>query len=407
MICFEIKKIFSKTISRISLIVLLFSLVISCYFAITNITYIDNRGVSHTGIAAARNLRKEKQRWEGVLDKAALQAVIDEYRKVNEEYPIRQGDYTANLLHDSKVQGFSEIKDMINMGFCEFRDFNYYRIDSVSKDEVGKLYQNREKSLEKWLSSEETEDLFNKKEKAFLLERYHQMKTPLYYEDYDGWKSALHYAQTIVMLVMLVSAFLVSGIFPNEFSWKADSIFFSTKYGRDRGTRAKLIAGLIVVTAIYWMIIALYSVIVLGCLGFDGGNVMIQTGFWYWKSFYNITYMQLYLLTIVSGYIGTLFCLLLSMLISAKTHTAVVAVTIPFAILFLPLFLSNFHFLKGTLGVFPDQLLQINEIINIFNLYQIGGKIVGSIPIMMVIYPILSVTLLPIIYCTYHKTEIK
>ena len=151
MICFEIKKIFSKTISRISLIVLLFSLVISCYFAITNITYIDNRGVSHTGIAAARNLRKEKQRWEGVLDKAALQAVIDEYRKVNEEYPIRQGDYTANLLHDSKVQGFSEIKDMINMGFCEFRDFNYYRIDSVSKDEVGKLYENREKSLEKWL----------------------------------------------------------------------------------------------------------------------------------------------------------------------------------------------------------------------------------------------------------------
>ena len=146
MICFEIKKIFSKTISRISLIVLLFSLVISCYFAITNITYIDNRGVSHTGIAAARNLRKEKQRWEGVLDKAALQAVIDEYRKVNEEYPIRQGDYTANLLHDSKVQGFSEIKDMINMGFCEFRDFNYYRIDSVSKDEVGKLYENREKS---------------------------------------------------------------------------------------------------------------------------------------------------------------------------------------------------------------------------------------------------------------------
>ena len=117
---------------------------------------------------------KEKQRWEGVLDKAALQAVIDEYRKVNEEYRIRQGDYTANLLHDSKVQGFSEIKDMINMGFCEFRDFNYYRIDSVSKDEVGKLYENREKSLEKWLSSEETEDLFNKKENKEDSEKMHK-----------------------------------------------------------------------------------------------------------------------------------------------------------------------------------------------------------------------------------------
>lgn len=161
------------------------------------------------------------------------------------------------------------------------------------------------------------------------------------------------------------------------------------------------------VTVIYCMIIALYSIIVLGGLGFGGGNVMMQTGFWYWKSFYNITYVQLYILTIVAGYIVTLFCMLLSMLISAKTHTAVVAVAILFVILFLPLFLSNFRFLEGVFGLFPDQLLQINESINLFNLYQIGRKVVSSIPIMMVIYPILSVVLLPIIYLVYHKTEIK
>lgn len=89
---------------------LLFSLVISCYFAITNITYIDNRGVSHTGIAAARNLRKEKQRWEGVLDKAALQAVIHEYRKVNEEYPIRQGTIQPICYMIPKCKAFQKLK---------------------------------------------------------------------------------------------------------------------------------------------------------------------------------------------------------------------------------------------------------------------------------------------------------
>ena len=93
MIRYEIKKIFPKTICRISMIVLLLSLIISCYFAITNITYIDEQGVSHTGIAAARDLRTEKQKWEGTLDEEALQKVLDEYRKINEEYPIRQGDY--------------------------------------------------------------------------------------------------------------------------------------------------------------------------------------------------------------------------------------------------------------------------------------------------------------------------
>ena len=88
MIRYEIKKIFSKTICRISMIVLLLSLIISCYFAITNITYIDEQGVSHAGIAAARDLRTEKQKWEGTLDEEALQKVLDEYRKRNEEYPI-------------------------------------------------------------------------------------------------------------------------------------------------------------------------------------------------------------------------------------------------------------------------------------------------------------------------------
>lgn len=208
----------------------------------------------------------------------------------SEAYPIRPGDDSANLLHDSKVQGFSEIKDMINMGFCEFRDFNYYRIDSLSKEEVGQIYENRGNSLEKWLNSEDADGLFDENEKAFLIEQYSEMKAPLYYEDYDGWRSALSYAQTIIMLIMLVSAFLVSGIFSNEFSWKSDSIFFSTKYGRDKGTRTKIIAGFIVVSAIYFIVISLYSLVVLGCLGSQGGNVMIQTGFWHWKSFYNITY---------------------------------------------------------------------------------------------------------------------
>ena len=45
--------------------------------------------------------------------------------------------------------------------------------------------------------------------------------------------------------------------------------------------------------------------------------------------------------------------------------------------------------------------------INTFDLYHIGGKIVGSIPIMLVIYPILCVLMVPLMYHVYHKTEIK
>ena len=92
MIRYEIKKIFSKSISKVSLVVLLFSLLISCYFAITNVSFLDEQGKSHTGIEAARSLREEKQKWEGILDETALQDVMDEYKKISEEYPIRPGE---------------------------------------------------------------------------------------------------------------------------------------------------------------------------------------------------------------------------------------------------------------------------------------------------------------------------
>lgn len=90
------------------------------------------------------------------------------------------------------------------------------------------------------------------------------------------------------------------------------------------------------------------------------------------------------------GYVGTLFILLLTMLVSAKTHATVVAVTLPFIIIFIQSFLGEFPNLTDVLGLLPDQFLQI-----------------PSVPILMTMYPILCVVLLPIMYHVYHRTEIK
>ena len=109
---------------------------------------------------------------------------------------------------------------------------------------------------------------------------------------------------------------------------------------------------------------------------------------------------------IVGGYVGTLFILLLTMLVSAKTHATVVAVTIPFIMIFIQSFLGEFPNLTDILGLLPDQLLQMNMAANTFVLYEIGGNVVPSIPILMMIYPVLCIVLLPIMYHVYHRTEI-
>ena len=75
--------------------------------------------------------------------------------------------------------------------------------------------------------------------------------------------------------------------------------------------------------------------------------------------------------------------------------------------IFIPSFFGGFPNLTGVLGLLPDQLLQMNMAANTFVLYEIGGNVVPSIPILMTIYPFLCVVLLPIMYHVYYRTEIK
>ncbi|MDO4275648.1 MAG: ABC transporter permease [Eubacteriales bacterium] len=407
MIRFEIKKIFSKTVNKIGLVVLLAALIVTCYFAISSMSYVDEAGNTHVGITAARNLRDKKLEWTGVLTEDVFQEVIRQNRLVNEAYPNDPADIQKSEIGYSKKQGFSDIRDLINSGFSDFREYNYYRADSVSEDEVGRVYENRTLNLEKWLNSEEAKDKFSEKEKTFLISQYEKLKTPIYYKYMGGWDAALKYATTIIMLAVLILSFFVSGIFSNEFQWKSDSVFFSARYGRDKGVLSKIAAGLTVITGIYWLVMLVYSVVILSVAGVDGANCVIQTGWTFWKSFYNITYLQAYLLTVVGGYVGALFILSVSMLVSAKTHTIVLAVTIPFVLIFIQSFLGGFTALSDVLGLLPDQLLQINMAIKTFNLYEIGGKVVGSVPIILTVYSILFCAILPVLYLVYRKTEIK
>lgn len=209
------------------------------------------------------------------------------------------------------------------------------------------------------------------------------------------------------MLSVLILGFMVSGIFSSEFNLKADAIFFATRLGRNEAIKSKILAGFCVVTGVYWFLILLYSAIVLVSLGAGGADCAIQTGFGGWKSFYNITFFQEYLLTVFGGYLGSLFILTLSMLVSAKTYSTVLAVAIPFILLFIPSFLSGFSAISKILGILPDQLLQMNMAVKYFNLYQFGGKVVGGVPIILTVYLVLYILICPLLYNVYRRAESK
>ncbi|MDC7292695.1 ABC transporter permease [Butyrivibrio sp. DSM 10294] len=407
MVRFEIKKIFSRAGGKLALLLLFIILVIVSVFAVRYVDYTDENGNNTYGFQAVRLLRERKSEWSGYLTEDVFAAVIKENAAIEATPEAKSKDFHENNKAYAKKQGFSDIRDIINSSLSSFREYNYYLIDGANVDDSKYVYQRRISTLQEWLNSDEAKDRYSASQKEFFLEKYQELDTPLYYEDADGWKALLEYSQTIIMLTMLILSFLVCGIFSGEYQLNADAVFFSTAEGRRKGIRAKILAGLVMITIVYWGMVIIYSLVVLGILGTSGWNCPIQTSLYGWKSLYNITFFEDYLFTIIGGYIGNLAILFAEMLLSVITRSAVISITFPFVILFLPSFVGGIDRLSEFLGLFPDQLLQIGVAVRLFNTYEIGSKVFGALPILFISYPIIVCLMIPIIYQIYRKSEIR
>ena len=409
MLLFEVKKVLSKPLNKAALLILAAVLIIGSFLTIRDVHYIDADGNTSTGISAVRHLREEKNQWKGYLTEDILKRVIQENRTVSASPEAQSDDIQETNKAAAMGQGFSDIREMINLAFGEIDNYDYYRINNVSEDEAGSFYEQRIAGLKNYLDRDDVTDTFSEDEKEWLINKYESLDTPLYYEYTDGWKALMdsQYLPTLMMITVLIIGFLVSGIFSDEFTWKADSIFFSARLGRGKAILSKMGAGFLITTVLYWSVVLLFGLIVLAVLGFGGGGCAVQTGVSNWNSIYNITYFQDYLLSTFGGYIGSLFIVTLAMLVSAKTHSTVFAITIPFILTCIPPFVGRLESFARIMTLFPDQLLSINKNLEDFSLYHIGGSIFGGVTVIIPLYLILFCLVFPILFVVYRRTQIK
>lgn len=406
MIKYEIKKVFLRKSSKIALFVLLFVIGITCFFA-ADVSFVDENGDTMEGPKAAAALKAAQKEWKGCLDEDAIRRVIAENRRILETPEALSENLKENEIAYGWKQGIMEIRNLLNVSYAAaFRDYDYYRADSLTEDEAVHFYENRPRLLREWLE-EEAKDQFSEREKEYLISHYESLSTPFYYDYMAGWRKLFEYAPTIVMITMLILGYLTAGIFSNEFSWKSDAVFFTSMYGRSKAVAAKLWSGFFIVTGVYLISILLYTAIVLLCLGIDGWNLQIQVDWGAWKCLYHITNWQKYLLIVLGGYIGCLFINFSGMLVSAKTRSTVLAVMVPVIVLFVPSFIGNINdpFISKLIGLLPDQLLQTGVALNYFNLYSLGGRVAGGVPVMMVLYSLLTGVFAPVIYRIYRRSQ--
>lgn len=403
MLQFEIKKIFSKFKNKMAVALLFIILMITSILTMNRVEYVDADGTHTSGIAAARKLRAEQNKWTGTLTEDMLAKAAEENAKIRHSKEAVSDQIEEQDKAYAKTQGISDIRELINNAFSEWRDYDYFAADNITSEQARQVYEKRISNLKEYLDS--GEETFPKTQKDYLIHQYETLKTPFRYEYISGWSALLQNVSTFLLMLALVIGFLVSGIFSDEFQSKADSIFFSAKLGRNKAIASKVGAGILLSSALYAAFLLLYTAIVLLALGADGANCPIQLDLW--RSSYNITFFQAYLLIAAGGYVGTLLAATASMIVSAVSHSTTTAVIVPFILLCAFPFLSRIITLPGVCSFFPDQLLEVYLNIKEFDLVTLGSRVMNVAAVIIPVYLALCLLLLPVLYHIYKRAEVK
>lgn len=412
LVCYEIKKVLIKPSSWVALLLLVAMAAFSSFQAVSGsigngLYWTNEDGTVETGLTAAKKLRASQKEWSGTLDQELLKKALTELKRLD---ATAKSD-TQLYSQRQKLKG---IRDLLNQSFKENYQWeyaDYFLAETLEADQLPHFYENRIDQLRNWLYDENNNAYarFSEQEKQYLLRCYETLDTPFQVGYTLGWDMSYEVSMTIATWGSVIMAFLVAQLFAGEFRWKAESVYFSTAKGKQRGNAAKLTAGFLLTAIVYWMIQLAANLFVLGCLGFDGASCPVQSSSNWWKCIYNVTFLQRTLLGAADGFLCWLFLSAAVMLLSALFRSISMAVCVPCLMMLLPRFLESSSILRtaqGILRLLPYKMFATfaNESIT---LYTVFGKVVTPIAIQRMLYPILTIILAILCYQVYKRKQVR
>lgn len=408
---YELQKIFCKRTTLIVLILLAILVAYTCGNAMRLVEWVDTEGNSITGQAAAEKLLEARAEWSGMLDQQMLEGALADLKEIYSSTNVDLQSQESNYLLRSKLQGVQEIADLLGLSFIDEYSTFEEMIADLNSEDLSRFYENRIENRKAYLYEDKTSwgyYNYSQEEKEYILSQFELLETPLEVSYHEGWVQANEQIPTLLKYAIILLSFVLAGIFSDEFTLKTDAVYYNTFHGRTKSTIVKMVIGFLIITLTYWLCVGAYSLIVLGSLGTDGANCYIQSHVGYWNNKESITFLQKYLLTVFSGYIGYLFIGFLVLWISGLTKSPVLAVLIPSLLIILPEYLWNFYSpaMRRIIGILPDKLLDIETAIQYLYLYTIGDHVTTSIPIILTVYPCITVLLVFLCYRTYRHKQI-
>ena len=398
MLKYELKKIFSKRMNQVLLAAVLVVTIIYSGMAIGSMRYTDEKGQDHTGIEAGRLLAEDINQWKGELTAEKISEVINDYKTSSAEYP----DGIPDTEYGRTIQSYYDIYSFVINVMTPDSEWNESVVDQLSDEQLQDIYTIYQDNMKKMAEEYGT----TPEKRSYLENIYEKIEIPLTFAAKDSWDTMATYAQIYVLLLAVIIGFLAAGIFSGEFRPGTEDVFLAAKYGRSKAIKNKIIAGILVATVTYWIGAGILSFISFAVMGTSGFFTPYQIDDPY--SIYVMTFGEYYLLILVGGYIATIFCAALIMLVTVKMHTLNLAVCIPFFLLcMMPFIARALPAFDAFFNMLPTVLTNIFNAVRTPILFQFGPFVFRQISFLMFLYIVLFIVLLPFIYRSYSRYGLK
>lgn len=389
LIAFELKKILSKRVMQISLGVILAML---CYIVFFNITsqYANNPDEvagELEGSAAIAQIEANATSLAGPITDERATEVLREYKsfidpdgEIKEEYRADRSTLGANV---SQYWGFISTHgayvSLLTRPWMQGFQMPASVAATIDTSQTVDLYgQIRAKVA---LQLEDSDSFtYTDAEKDLWMSKLGEVSTPIEYGYAGGWMDFLDLVQYLIF-AMLAVVIACAPMFNIEYRDRTDAVLLSTKYGKTRLGKAKVIAALIVSSAIYWFMALFLLVIPLIFFGGDGAELKVQI--WSITNAYGLSLCGASLICCFIGYMIMLGLLGIVLALSARIKSSMGILAAGVAVVMIPLFVPNLHnnIANHVLFLFPYHALDPR---NLFDMVSFSiGPVVIEYPIML------------------------
>ena len=377
LLTYEFIKILKRKSSLIALagaVVLIMALV--AYLIQDNVR-MDEKGNNVYGRESILLKKEQLASHEGPLTTDQLKDILQEYQDYignKENYGYQNGSYSiTNEAYGTYEQKNHELLSFIVGNYSSLQTWDPEILSTLTSEELDRFYLNRTETIHEILNAEYPTGNYSEEEKAYFLNTNHQLETPFYFSDISVWDTLIKRGmQVVVLLLSFVICISVAPVFAGEYQTGADAILLSSRFGRSKLIRAKLLSSLLYATAVYILGGSLLTAPMLCVYGTVGWHSPIQLSSF--TAAYPLTMFQLYLFGIGIGYLVAISSMALTLLFSAIAKTAFSTMILStiwiFSGLFVP-FTSTSRAVNRLIAFLPANIANTHVVFSAYDTYTI------------------------------------